>query len=135
MPLAVEEPMSEVVEAFISKGSMSLIVSEIAAAEAASGMSRLVRMGQISPQDGSAALADLDAWRLSATEAIDIEAGDVRLAHLLVRRFETKLRVGDALHVAICKRLDVHLISFNRGLCAAAEMLGVAYVNPEPAQI
>lgn len=132
VPLAVEEAASDKVQAFMDRQDDRLLVSEFAAAEAASGVSRLVRMGELEAGAATAALEDLDAWRFIATEPVDVTAGDFRLAHLLVRRFETKLRAADALHVAIAKRLGARLVSRDKGMRDAAEMVGVAAVDPAP---
>lgn len=130
VPLAVDEAVSDRVQAFMERQDEKMVVSEFAAAEAASGVSRLVRMGELDARAATAALDDLDAWRFIATELVDVTAGDLRLAHLLVRRFETKLRAADALHVAIAKRLGARLISRDKGLCEAATMIGLSFVDP-----
>lgn len=130
VPLAVAEPSTSAVEAFLDGHEGRLLVSEFGAAKAASGVSRLVRMGEIGAGAAHAALENLDAWRFIATEHVEITPGDLRLAHLLVRRFETKLRAADALHVAIAKRLGARPVSRDRGMLAAAELAGVAAVEP-----
>lgn len=130
VPLAVAEASSPAVEAFLVRHEGQILVSEFAAAEAASGVSRLVRMGQLTVADARAALEDLDTWRFVATQPVDVARGDMRLAHSLVRRFETKLRAADALHVAIAKRLGAQLVSRDDGMRVAAEMVGVAAANP-----
>ena len=104
IPLVVKEASSPLIQAFVTRHAGQLITSEFAATEAASGVSRLVRMGQLDADLASAALADLDGWRLSSTEQVETIPGDVRFAHMLVRRFETKLRAPDALHVALAWR-------------------------------
>lgn len=130
VPLVITEASSRAVEALLDRYEGKLLVSEFGAAEAASGVSRLVRMGQLAAADATAALDNLDAWRFAATEPVDVTPGDLRLAHLLVRRFELKLRAPDALHVAIAKRLGAQLVSRDGGMRAAAEMVGVTPVDP-----
>lgn len=130
VPLVVTEASSPAVGAFLDRHEGQLLVGEFAAAEAASGVSRLVRMGKLPAADAVAALDDLDAWRFAATEPVDVTPGDLRLAHLLVRRFETKLRAADAVHVAIAKRLGAQLVSRDRGMRAAAAMVGVEPADP-----
>jgi predicted nucleic acid-binding protein len=43
-----------------------------------------------------------------------------------VRRFALGLRTPDALHLAICRRLDLPLLTFDRRQAAAAAALGIA---------
>lgn len=130
VPLAVRETSSGAVQDFTRHYEGRLIVSEFGAAEAASGVSRLVRMGKLERGAASAALEDLDAWRFIATELVEITSGDLRLAHLLVRRFETKLRAADAVHVAVAKRLGAKLVSLDAGMRAGAGLAGVTAVDP-----
>lgn len=130
VPLAVQEKSSRSVEIYLERHDGSLFVSEFAAAEAASAVSRLVRMGALDVATAGAALDDLDAWRFGATELVDVTAGDFRLAHRLVRQFETKLRAADALHVAIARRLGATLVSRDGWMRAAAAMVGAETANP-----
>lgn len=130
VPLAVAEASSQAIQTFLRECDGRLLVSEFGAAEAASGVSRLVRMGKLETAVASAALEDLDAWRHIATEEVDITSGDLRLAHLFVRRFETKLRAADAIHVAIAKRLGVRLVSLDAGMRAGAKLLGLVSLDP-----
>lgn len=130
VPLIVEEPLSQITEAFVDRYAGQLLTSEFAAVEAASGVSRLVRMGGLSIDTATAALEDFDAWRFAATELVETVPGDVRFAQMLVRRFETKLRAPDALHVAMAKRLGATLVTRDAGMRVAAEMVGVAAVGP-----
>ena len=129
IPLVVTESSSYAMQAFVTEHG-GLLTSEFAAAEAASGVSRLVRMGQLQVDRARTALEDLDDWRLSATEQAEMLPGDIRHAHLLVRRFETKLRAPDALHIAMAKRLGAMLVTRDAGMRAAAEMVGVTAVEP-----
>jgi uncharacterized protein len=64
------------------------------------------------------------------TELADVDAHDCRLANTYVRRFELRLRVPDALHAAICRSLDLQLVTLDRRLAAAARELGIAVVVP-----
>ena len=130
VPLIVEQPLSEIAAAFMDRNSGRLLASEFAAAEAASAISRLVRMGELDAELARAALEDFDAWRFGSTKLVEMTPGDVRLAHGLVRRFETKLRAADALHVAMTIRLGATLVTDDAGMLAGAEMVGVAAVGP-----
>ncbi|HKR88040.1 MAG TPA: type II toxin-antitoxin system VapC family toxin [Phenylobacterium sp.] len=126
LPMLIAEPGSAVVDAFVEAAADELVVSEFAAAEVASAISRLVRTDRLAADDAAARLADFDAWRAAATEDVELNAADVRLAHLYVRRFELMLRAPDALHAAICRRADLELITLDRRLATAAEALGVS---------
>ncbi len=125
LPTLVEEASSQVVEQFIRTTSDQIVISAFAAAEVTSAISRLVRTGQLERQDTFIRLNDFDAWQAAATEPVDLQASDIRLAHNYVRRFELMLRVPDAIHIAICRRLDLTLVTLDQRMALAATELGV----------
>jgi predicted nucleic acid-binding protein len=126
LPILIKEPASAAVDTFMSTVQQQLWVSDFAAAEVASALSRLVRTGRLQATDGAARLSDFDVWRTAMTKPAEIHAVDVRLAAAYVRRFELALRVPDALHLAVARRLDVPLVTLDRRLATAARELGVA---------
>jgi len=116
------------VDAFIAAVSEPLVVSEFAAAEVASALSRLVRTRIIDPEDAAARLSDFDAWRATAATELDFQASDMRLAQVYVRRFDLRLRAPDALHAAACRRAGHSLVTLDRRLAFAAEALGLGVI-------
>jgi predicted nucleic acid-binding protein len=133
LPMVVKEPGSAAVDAFMSSAEQELWVSEFAAAEVASALSRLVRAGRLQAIDGAASLSDFDLWRAAMTKPAEIHAADVRLAGAYVRRFDLALRAPDALHVAVARRLDLVLVTLDQRLATAATELGVAVEMPASA--
>lgn len=125
LPLFIQEASSEAVHGFLRSADIELVVSEFAAAEVASGFSRLARRGALGGEAAAARLADFDAWRAAFTLEIDIDAADIRLANVFVRRFELGLRAPDALHIAACRRGGHALATLDARLALAAEALGV----------
>ncbi len=125
LPTLIEEPGSPVVDRFIEGYAEDLVISEFAVAEVASALSRLVRTDRLDLDDARARLADFDAWRAAAAADIDLQASDVRLANIFVRRFDLMLRAPDALHAAVCRRTDYLLVTMDRRLNLAAMELGV----------
>ncbi len=125
LPTLIEEAASAAVDRFIAETDEPLVISEFAAAEVASALSRLVRTGLLDRDDAAARLADFDAWRAASADDLDLQASDVRLANVFVRRFDLMLRAPDALHVAACRRADFLLVTLDQRLAAAAGELGV----------
>jgi len=80
LPILIKEPASAAVDAFMSTVQRELWVSDFATAEAASALSRLVRIGRLQATDGAARLSDFDVWRTAMTKPAEIHAVDVRLA-------------------------------------------------------
>jgi uncharacterized protein len=126
----VREPGSAGIDAFLERVDGPLGVSDFAAAEVASALFRLVRTHLITRQDADARLVDFDAWRGIRTETIDLEPSDARLANTYVRRFSLTLRAPDALHAAICRRLDLTLVTLDLRLAKAARDLGIDVAVP-----
>jgi predicted nucleic acid-binding protein len=125
LPTLIEEAGSAIVDQFIEQLDDELIISDFAAAEVASALSRLVRTGHLEADDAGRRLADFDAWRAAAADDLDFQASDVRLANVFVRRFDLMLRAPDALHAAACRREDHLLVTMDKRLALAALELGV----------
>ena len=129
VPLFVSEAVSPFVQDVLLSNDR-LTVSDFAAAEVASTVSRLVRMGQMAWPQAISAVSDLDAWRAAAARNIEMTSADMRLADALVRRFDLKLRTPDALHVAMAKRLGETLATVDKRLAAVARLLDMQVVAP-----
>jgi hypothetical protein len=126
----VTEPSSEAVDAFLKSYDESLGVSDFAAAEVASAVARVVRTHLIAAETAEERLVDFDTWRSIRTDVIDLDASDAPLAGTYVRRFDLLLRAPDALHAAICRRLDLMLVTLDRRLATAARALGIGAIVP-----
>jgi predicted nucleic acid-binding protein len=129
-PTLVQELATTAVKAYLIAQKRELLISDFAAAEVASALSRLVRMGLLTAADAFARLSDLESWRAATSSPVDIHAADARLAYTYVRRFDLMLRAADAVHLAIARRLDATLVTLDRRLERAAEELGIAIEVP-----
>jgi predicted nucleic acid-binding protein len=130
LPAFMEESASAAVEACILTAGDEFLVSDFAAVEVASAVSRLVRMRLISSADADARLSEFEVWRGATTTPVELQASDARLAYTLVRRFDLMLRAPDALHLAMARRLDTTVITLDRRLARAAAELGIAVEMP-----
>ncbi len=128
LPTLIEESGSAAVDRYIAGCSEDLVISEFASVEVASALSRLVRTNVLDQGDAVARLVDFDAWRATATVDVDLQASDIRLANIFVRRFDLMLRAPDAVHAAICRRTGLQLVTMDRRLSLAAMELGVRTV-------
>lgn len=100
-------------------------VSSFAVVEFASAVARRVRMGELIPAQANHLLNVFDGWTAANAEPLDLEPADVRVATTFVRRFELGLRAPDALHIAICQRLELPLLTFDGHQATAAQELGI----------
>ncbi len=131
LPTLIAEPATEAVYEFLGADGQELLISDFAAAEVASALSRLLRMDLLTDADASARLADFDAWRAAIGSLVDVAASDARLAYIYARRFDLGLRAPDALHLAIARRLDATLVTLDRRLATAAREMGIAVEVPK----
>ena len=129
LPALVRDAFSPAVDAFVARLPEPPLVSEFAAAEVAAALGRMARSGVLTEDDVRARLGDFDLWRSAAATTLDLDGADVRLAGLLVRRLELQLTTAEALHLAICRRVQAQLFTFERRLAAAAGVLGQPVVG------
>src|SRR4029077_11139372 len=98
LPTLIAEPSTESVYNYLGAINQELLISDFAAAEVASALSRLIRMRLLTDANASARLADFDAWRAAMSLSVDIRAADARLAYIYVLALALPARrVADAL--------------------------------------
>lgn len=130
VPLLVVEASSAAVEQFLKSADQLFLVSDFAAGEVTSAIARQFRIGILTRAEAERVLTDFDTLRLTDTQTPSFDALDVRAAALFVRRFDLKLRLPDAIHVATCQRLGVTLVTLDLRLANAATALGIAVRIP-----
>jgi len=126
----LDEPAREPVNAFIAAADAPPVVSDFGVAEVSSAVSRPLSMNRRTLSEAQALLEHLDDGVREAGEPASLDALDVSETTLLVRRFDLKLRAPDALHLAICRRLDARLVTLDSNLARAANAVDVACINP-----
>lgn len=102
------------------------IISDFAAGEFASAVKRYVFMGEMSQIEAMAVFSRFDAWCSLHAQQVVTEPADVRLATAYVRRLDVRLRMPDAMYIALAHRLGVRLCSFDADQMAAARQFGIA---------
>jgi len=127
LPLFIDEPKTQRAQELL-RGSI-LVISDFAVAEFSSGVARRARLGEITDSGASAAFAALDAWTLSAAKRESLTTGDVGLAISLVRRLDLGLRAPDAMNIAIARRCEAQLLTFDEKMARCARSLGLAVIN------
>jgi predicted nucleic acid-binding protein len=102
-----------------------LLLSDFGAAEFSSAVARMVRTGLLKEPDARVCFDDFDLWSARDVVAAAVESADIRAADGFVRRMDTALRAPDAIHLAVARRLDASLATFDRQLAVAGKLLGV----------
>jgi predicted nucleic acid-binding protein len=106
-----------------------LIVSDFAAAEFASATARRVRMREVTVEQARVDLSDFDGWVARSAQQVNVLAADIAMAATYLRRFEPAVRTPAAIHIAIARRLDATLATFDRQMSTAARALGIPVVT------
>ena len=83
------------------------------------------RTGAIDAETRQQAIANFQRFASMHIVTVEIDPADFRTAAVLIES-PTSLRAGDALHLAIARRLGARIASLDRRLCAATEVLGLA---------
>ena len=131
--ILLDEASSDAVLAVAESSESVLLVSDFGITEVSSAISQLIRTRRRSDREARALVEELDGWVEATAETTKATSADIAEATMIVRQFDLKLRAPDALHLAICRRLEARLITLDIRLGNAAKTLGVAYINPAAA--
>jgi predicted nucleic acid-binding protein len=105
----------------------SLLISPWVATELASALALQVRRGTIAPQESQEAWERFGLLREQRLNTLPLAAEDFEAAARLCLTQAPPLRAGDALHLALCQRLNLQLPIFAPGMCKAAAHYQVAH--------
>jgi uncharacterized protein len=128
--LFVIDPAGARAVAFLSADPAVVIVSDFGAAEFVSAVARRVRMRELTSDDGQLAFLHFDAWVGQSASRAEITPADIGVADRILRRLDVNLRTSDAIHIAFSQRVEATLVTFDRGMAAAARVLGMAVAMP-----
>lgn len=126
-PLILEEAASAKIEAFFAKSPAGeLYVSHWTRVEFASLVAREVRMGGFTESDALLTIAQFDKLVADSFQVVPPGVADYELAKEYIQHFATKLRAGDALHLAIAQNNGAKtLYTLDEGLLHAARLMKV----------
>lgn len=126
VPLFILDALNDRAETLLMRaGAVIVVVSDFAAAEFASALARRVRMGELATEEARTAFTNMDAWVARVAIRTDTRGADVAAAEGLLRRLDLPLRTPDALHIAIARRVDGSLATFDLKMAGAAQSLGL----------
>ena len=123
--LFISDASSPQADKILRTAQIDIVVSNFAAAEFASVLSRRVRARELTAAHARTVFAEFDEWCLRSVQLVEIASEDIAAAASLLRRLNTTLRTPDALHLALTGRLQVQLLTFDKKMSAAARALGV----------
>jgi predicted nucleic acid-binding protein len=126
-PLLLEEATSAKIEAFFTRLPVGeLYVSHWTRVEFASLVAREVRMGGLAESDALLALGQFDEMVVDSFQVVAPSIVDYEQAKGYIQHFATKLRAGNALHLAIAHNNGAKtLYTLDEGLLHAAKLMKV----------
>jgi predicted nucleic acid-binding protein len=117
----VHEPGTAVAQAWLrSMASRPWQVSTWVQTELASALGMQCRRGVLSSPERDAVWSRFQAFLQGRLQLLDPVADDFALAARFCLGDGSRLRAGDALHLALCQRQNSVLVSFDKVLCEAA---------------
>lgn len=127
VPLIIPEATSDKITAFVrGLSAEEFSVSHWTRVEFSSLIAREVRMGGLDVQSAARADARFEAMLDESFSVFLPDIDDFRVAKRYLGQFETGLRAGDALHLAIAKNHYAAVIySLDETLLKAGEILGL----------
>jgi predicted nucleic acid-binding protein len=128
VPLVLTEPNTPRVTAFFfDHQPEDLVVSLWTMTEFSSLVARQVRMRQINQRTAGRAEDRFSRLIADSFSVLTPTAADFHRARQLLGTYETGLRAGDALHLAIAANNHAEMVySLDLGLIQAASLLGIA---------
>jgi len=126
-PLLRAEATSKAINQFFQEQAPgSLTISHWTRVEFSSLLARDVRMGVIAPETAHDLDAQFEAIIAHSFDVILPDAADFNLCKRYLQRFDTGLRGGDALHLAIASNHEVStLYSLDKRLLKAGRLLSL----------
>lgn len=126
-PLILEEATSAKIEAFFAKLTAGeLYVSHWTRVEFSSLVAREVRMGGLAEADALLTIGQFDELVAGSFQVLVPGVVDYELAKGYIQHFATKLRAGDALHLAIASNNGAKtLYTLDESLLHAAKLMKV----------
>jgi predicted nucleic acid-binding protein len=123
--LFVEDAGSDRAMAYLGVHQPNIVISDFAAAEFASAVARLVRTGDLDPDQARSVFSTFDVWSARVAERVTTISTDVAVTESFLRRMDLNLRTPDGLNLAICQRAGATMLSFDLKLSEAARALAV----------
>ena len=125
VPLHVHESTSGAIAQLLFDTSDPALISDYGQAEFSAAIMASLRNGGLSSNHAEEAISAFERDGRRIFGRVEITSADIRRAEQLVSLVSPKLRVPDAIHIALCLRLDAILVSADREQLEAADFHGV----------
>jgi uncharacterized protein len=126
--LTNEERTPEIQEWLALQPAQELTVSDWVITEFSAALSVKLRAGHVGPADRAEVLSVFAEMVERSFHVLPVGRTDFLVAARFADQFETGLRAGDALHLAIAMNHGARIRALDRGLVSAAMALGISAV-------
>lgn len=127
--LIARQSASELVDRVLLDDN-DLLISDFAIAESSSALARLGRVDRWAERLTASIFEELDIWASLVAKPMEITSTDIADATAFVRLPGVALRAPDAIHLAAAQRVGATILTLDRGMARAADLLGVPCINP-----
>jgi uncharacterized protein len=130
VPLFLNETHSFVAKAWIISSRQKLFYSHFAQGELNSAISRNVHMGVVDEGQAESIRSAAAEWLRMSLQCVEIDDEDIEMASKLVTKPLPKLLMPDAIHLVVCKRTNLALVTLDKDLLTIAAREGVVAISP-----
>lgn len=128
--MLAQEANAEFILDYLSQTSAQIITSEWTRTELASALGIKARRQEFSQEAVSLMLREFESWKSAGLIVAAVFSHDFELAAQMCENIESKLRCGDALHLAVAQRSRVsHLLSLDKDMQRYAQLLGMQMIE------
>ena len=125
LAVLMPEAHSTTAAAFLEQANAPLAISSWSITELHSALGLKVRTKALSPSQAEAVLQGFERSLAPGLLELELEPQDFRNANACLRGWRSRLRAGDALHLAIASGRGATLCSLDALFVAAAQQLGL----------
>ena len=128
--LFAQEPGCSKLQDWLASEPGVILTARWCVVEVASGLSIKVRRGELIQSQASQLMDAFEQLVESQVSLLAVAAADYDLATSLCRKASSRLRAGDALHLAIASRAQAsHLVTLDKVMASNAELMGIELVQ------
>ncbi len=125
-PLFVKENTSTSISTKIKQlPQQNIAISDWVLVEFSSLIARKVRMKELSSELATETIEIFNQTSYEHWNVINLSPNDFTLATQFIGYFQTNLRAGDALHLAVVSNRQYEIYTLDKGLIKAAEVLHI----------
>ena len=128
--LFANEPGCAALQNWLAGEQGVLLTARWCVVEVASGLSIKVRRGELLQSQANQLMDAFEQLIQSQVRLLAVAAVDYDLASSLCRNAQSKLRAGDALHLAVASRAQAsHVVTLDKVMASNAQLMGIEWVQ------